>query len=613
MLRPSAALHLYRDGAAGYDPEGMLSTAGAVASVLIGWLAGDLLRRRRVGDLVALSGVCFVLGVLWEAGLEVNKRLWTPSFVLVTAAISIGLIALAHVSVDRSRVASTFAFPLIALGRNALLVYVGQHVVGVWLTRAPHRLRRRVDVARRARRAAVDRTARGVVRVRTRDAPRLDGDRVRAARPALVRDAVNRRRWLVAFATALSLAAAACSGDDGGSAGSTAAVDSTRAVTTQATTTTASGPTTTVVLDEPDPSLATLPTDELPSGVAEDSPAAEVAVPSSVPSGSTSSIPVAPEFVHPATGGEPPTAVVPPVSPDLKIRYIVIPHPDDEFESWSMVANDTTHYIVFILLTRGEYSRYCDGSGISQLQAERSERLPQPQPFTGEGTAECAQQRVDAWASFLDGRGSVESAIGRPGFLGQFDLDLPEGTTVPSKIDTTGERVAATTYLLWVGDKSARFAFDFGDRDLSLNEVVLGVQAVRALQSRVLPISQEDDLVAGAYFNDSFDPSIRYQHPDHKVVQDAIKGLDFEMPGPQWGRTVPEDPDVAETLEIPPSLYCAVMCVNPEPIDPLENPFAFRVGTLQTSYGWLAPTYWVGAELPSGSIFSRVQSFWKRF
>ena len=50
-----------------------------------------------------------MLGVLWESTLEVNKRLWTPSFVLVTAAISIGLISLAHLSVDRSRVASAVA------------------------------------------------------------------------------------------------------------------------------------------------------------------------------------------------------------------------------------------------------------------------------------------------------------------------------------------------------------------------------------------------------------------------------------------------------------------------------------------------------------------------
>ena len=207
----------------------------------------------------------------------------------------------------------------------------------------------------------------------------------------------------------------------------------------------------------------------------------------------------------------------------------------------------------------------------------------------------------------------MESALGRPGFLGQFDLDVPPGAAVPSKVTASGSRVPATTYLLWVGDKSARVAFDFGDTDLSLNEVVLGVEAVRAMRSSVLPISAEDDIVAAAYFNDSFDPSIRYVHPDHKAVQQAIKGLDFETPGPQWGRTVPEDPQVAATLEIPPPLYCAVMCVEPEPIDPLANPFAFRTGTLQSSYGWLAPAYWVGAELPSGSIFSRVQSFWERF
>ena len=421
------------------------------------------------------------------------------------------------------------------------------------------------------------------------------------------------RRWLVfGIAIALCAGAAACSSDDGGSGASSTAAGATT-TRPSSTSTTASGPTTTVLLDKPNPDLSALPTDDLPTGVAEDSPAAQLAPSSSIASGSTSSVPVAPEFVTPATGGEPPTAVLPPASPDLKIRYIVLPHPDDEFEAWSMVAGDTTHYIVFILLTRGEYSRYCDGSGISQLQTDRAERLPQPQPFTGEGTPTCAEQRLDAWSTFLDTRGGVESAIGRPGFLGQFDLDVPEGAALPSKIDASGERVPETKYLLWVGDKSARFAFDFGDRDLSLNEVVLGIEAVRALRSRVLPVSEEDDIIAGAYFNDSFDPSIRYQHPDHKAVQEAVKGIDFGTPGPQWGRTVPEDPEVAETLEVPPALYCSVMCVDPEPIDPATNPFAFRTGSLQQDYGWLAPAYWVGAELPSGSIFSRVQPFWKVF
>jgi predicted acyltransferase len=128
--------HVYRDGTAGYDPEGLASTAGALASVLIGWLAGELLRSHRIGGLVALGGACLAGGLLWASALDVNKRLWTPSFTLVTAAIAIGLILVAHATVDRSRAVARLAFPLVALGRNALLVYVGQHVVGVWLSRA---------------------------------------------------------------------------------------------------------------------------------------------------------------------------------------------------------------------------------------------------------------------------------------------------------------------------------------------------------------------------------------------------------------------------------------------------------------------------------------------
>ncbi len=219
-----------------------------------------------------------------------------------------------------------------------------------------------------------------------------------------------------------------------------------------------------------------------------------------------------------------------------------------------MVAGDTTHYIVFILLTRGEYSRYCDGSGISELQANRAERFPQPQPFTGQGTADCAQQRIDAWSSFLDTtrrRGVGARSPGLPRSVRSRRAAGRRGAEQGRRRRET--RVAATTYLLWVGDKSARFAFDFGDTDLSLNEVVLGIEAVRAMRSTRAPdlgrrrhrrVRLLQRLVR------SLDP-LR-QHPDHKAVQQAIKGLDFETPGPQWGRTVPEDPEVAETLEVPP-------------------------------------------------------------
>ena len=306
-----------------------------------------------------------------------------------------------------------------------MLVYVGQHIVGVWLSRvhvgdvtASTWLLEHVVQRGIAPPGAYLVYALGMLAA-------VDLHRVRAPCATVVRDAVSRR--LCAALAALALCAmAACSGDDGGSASSSVApstIDRGRHEHDHLDLPVADARPPCSTCPRPTSPLA----DRRPSraAAAGESPAAEVAPPSSVAPGSTSSVPLAPEFVNPATGGEPPNAVVPPASPDLKIRYIVLPHPDDEFEAWSMVAGDTTHYIVFILLTRGEYSRYCDGSGISELQANRAERFPEPQPFTGQGTPDCAQQRIDAWSSFLDGRGAVESALGRPGFLGQFDLDVP--------------------------------------------------------------------------------------------------------------------------------------------------------------------------------------------
>ncbi|MCS5713218.1 hypothetical protein NVV95_01490 [Herbiconiux sp. CPCC 205716] len=35
---------------------------------------------------------------------------------------------------------------------------------------------------------------------------------------------------------------------------------------------------------------------------------------------------------------------------------VVVPHPDDEFQAWSLLDG----YTVFVVLTRGEQTQYCD-------------------------------------------------------------------------------------------------------------------------------------------------------------------------------------------------------------------------------------------------------------
>lgn len=106
--------HLYHEGALGHDPEGILATVlGGTALVLLGFAAARL---RAWWLPLALAAVTAVAWLAWEP----NKRAWTPTFTLLMAATGAAvLLALRYLPV-----------PLLGrIGRNALLVYVGQHVV----------------------------------------------------------------------------------------------------------------------------------------------------------------------------------------------------------------------------------------------------------------------------------------------------------------------------------------------------------------------------------------------------------------------------------------------------------------------------------------------------
>jgi predicted acyltransferase len=114
--------HAYQlDAATGgaHDPEGLLSTLPALASVLLGLRAGDALRRGQVVRLVAVGVAAWAAGALWALLQPLNKNLWTPSFALWTGGFSLLLLALAHRLVDLR------GWPALgrSMGRNAITAY----------------------------------------------------------------------------------------------------------------------------------------------------------------------------------------------------------------------------------------------------------------------------------------------------------------------------------------------------------------------------------------------------------------------------------------------------------------------------------------------------------
>ncbi len=114
-----------------WDPEGVLSTVPAIATAVIGVLAGKRLlqwgaEEEKASGLLAAGFVLMSAGWAWSFWLPINKNLWTSSYVLFTGGIALSLLALFLLLMDRpEKQAPPWTRPLEALGRNAITVFVG--------------------------------------------------------------------------------------------------------------------------------------------------------------------------------------------------------------------------------------------------------------------------------------------------------------------------------------------------------------------------------------------------------------------------------------------------------------------------------------------------------
>ncbi len=101
--------HMYHDN--GIDPEGLLSTLPSIAHTLLGFIIGSLLFRKadagaqqldartnitltKVVPLFVVGTSLLFVGYLLSYGCPINKKVWSPTFVLVTCGLASMLLAL---------------------------------------------------------------------------------------------------------------------------------------------------------------------------------------------------------------------------------------------------------------------------------------------------------------------------------------------------------------------------------------------------------------------------------------------------------------------------------------------------------------------------------------
>ena len=116
-----------------FDPEGLLSTIPAVVSVLIGYLAGMLIKHQSnksqvIKQLVIYGAIFTAAGYVWGFVFPINKPLWTSSYVLYTAGMAAILFALLIFIIDVKGYKKWSDFFMV-FGVNPLFIFA---LSGLW-------------------------------------------------------------------------------------------------------------------------------------------------------------------------------------------------------------------------------------------------------------------------------------------------------------------------------------------------------------------------------------------------------------------------------------------------------------------------------------------------
>jgi predicted acyltransferase len=110
-----------------WDPEGIVSTLPAVATVLFGTVAGQLLQSKRSMEEKAawmfFSGNCLVFaGLMLSTWMPINKKLWTTSFSVFMAGMAFVVFACCYWVIDVKK-RQKWGTPFSIYGMNAITVF----------------------------------------------------------------------------------------------------------------------------------------------------------------------------------------------------------------------------------------------------------------------------------------------------------------------------------------------------------------------------------------------------------------------------------------------------------------------------------------------------------
>jgi predicted acyltransferase len=120
-------------GGVTWDPEGPMSTIPAIATAMLGTLAGEWLNSKRplserLNGLFAGGALGMMVGLMWNWSFPINKGIWTSSYVLFCAGMASLAIATIMWIVDVQQ-AKRWTKPFVIYGLNPTVAFVGSGIM----------------------------------------------------------------------------------------------------------------------------------------------------------------------------------------------------------------------------------------------------------------------------------------------------------------------------------------------------------------------------------------------------------------------------------------------------------------------------------------------------
>jgi len=285
------------------------------------------------------------------------------------------------------------------------------------------------------------------------------------------------------------------------------------------------------------------------------------------------------------------------------VSYIVVPHPDDEMQAWSLIEDTPDTYKVFIMLTKGEQTAFCVSPGFDEATGEAP---PYPVP-AGRFSSECETARQNSFFEFMtsmaESDSGLPSSFEHEGVKGPFH-SLGYEICRHDDLDDDVDCVVDLTAEVWTSPQAAVVWFNLGDGDLTANEVVWAIttvqenQAALGIDSALPPTS----VIGASFWNATHPDCFIYEHDDHWAVHAALLHIDFGA-GPQMVATCRTDPEASRSAEVSLPSFDAAFATSS----------GTRIGAHTIFYGWLwsdHPGYWPGDYDGQNELFHRHQSFW---